>query len=403
MRSLLKRSRKALGKKDLQALPAPMLAKLIHHVGLEDAGEIVEQATTSQIERVFDEDLWKCRGPGEDETFDEGRFIVWLEVLLEGGDLRAGRRLAELSEDVLTLAFHRLILVMDTDSLAAHLSTPSYGDDDEDDVLEKTIECALSHEIGPYLVFARKHDGWDAILNALLAFDEVDHHGCACLLERCAALTENDIESADGGLQEVLSAEETLEADVAGERADRRAREGFVAPSDARSFLALAKKESIEATLQTRSRRDPVTRAYFRELDRSRPLARSDPGLAPQPKRPGRMHLLEGDPRSPTPWRPSALQRALEALAVDPELYGERMEELAFLVNVLVSGAVHAEKRAYRPGEAASAVLFVVNAGLEHLRELTGESPNEVVAKSGVVTPFRVGVRLGLLDSFRPD
>ncbi|HKP56580.1 MAG TPA: hypothetical protein VJV78_07670 [Polyangiales bacterium] len=51
-----------------------------------------------------------------------------------------------------------------------------------------------------------------------------------------------------------------LEGDVAGEREDRRAAEGFVSPADARSFLGLAR--SGEAG----DERDAITRAYFRNL-----------------------------------------------------------------------------------------------------------------------------------------
>jgi hypothetical protein len=38
----------------VQALPPAVLSKLIAHVDLEDAGEIVALATTEQLERVFE-------------------------------------------------------------------------------------------------------------------------------------------------------------------------------------------------------------------------------------------------------------------------------------------------------------------------------------------------------------
>jgi hypothetical protein len=81
----------------IQALEAPVLLRLIERVGLEDAGEIVALATTEQLERVFDEDLWQTDVPGEDERFDSGRFLVWLEVMLEAGDSFVAHKLAERS------------------------------------------------------------------------------------------------------------------------------------------------------------------------------------------------------------------------------------------------------------------------------------------------------------------
>ena len=46
----------------------------------------------------------------------------------------------------------------------------------------------------------------------------------------------------NGGLYEVLTSDETFEADVAGDREDRRAEKGHVAPSSAAAFLKLAPK-----------------------------------------------------------------------------------------------------------------------------------------------------------------
>lgn len=418
---------------EVRALPPRALAKLIDHVGLEDAGEIVQLATAEQIERVFDEDLWKSDAPGEDESFDASRFVVWLEILLEAGERAAGRRLAELPEDVLTLAFHRLAVVVDVDELAAEVAE---GDEDEGDAIEKVLEGALSHEIGSFMILARQHDGWDAIISALAALDEEDHSCCARLLGRCAALSARECED-HGGLHELLAAEEMLEADVAGARADRRAGEGFVAPSDARAFLRQARESSFEEILE--EPRDFLTRTWFRELDRkprppepaapkllgllesagvmrdgdeppsprARPAlgARKKKGAAPSVERSTPRALTAGGDPATERVRPDedaasglALRSSLERLALlDPRTHGERMEELAFLVNVLVAGATH-HGRAFRPGEAAEAVVKVASSGLEHLAQMTGREPADIVAQEGVVAAFRAGVRLGALD-----
>src|SRR5262249_55216495 len=88
------------------ALEPLALAKLIDRVGLEDAGELVAFATTEQLAHVFDEDLWNSERAGEDDRFDSGRFVLWLEVMLEGGDELLAKRMVELPEDLVTLAFH---------------------------------------------------------------------------------------------------------------------------------------------------------------------------------------------------------------------------------------------------------------------------------------------------------
>src|SRR5262249_35741058 len=88
---LLERPDLAVG---VQALPAPALARLIDAVGLEDAGEIVAFATPEQLAGVFDEDLFRSDRPGGDERFDGGRFLVWLEVMMEAGEAFVTERLA---------------------------------------------------------------------------------------------------------------------------------------------------------------------------------------------------------------------------------------------------------------------------------------------------------------------
>src|SRR5262245_5080318 len=80
----------------IQGLEPRTLARLIDHVGLADAGELIALATTEQLARVFDEDLWVSDRPGADERFDAARFLLWLEVMLEAGAAFTAARFAEL-------------------------------------------------------------------------------------------------------------------------------------------------------------------------------------------------------------------------------------------------------------------------------------------------------------------
>ena len=107
-------------------LPAPVLGKLIEHIGLEDAGELIALATTAQLERVFDDDLWRADRPAGDETFRPERFALWLRVMLDVGEDLLVQRLCELPEDLLALAIHRLVLVLDTDVVEEQLR---FGDE----------------------------------------------------------------------------------------------------------------------------------------------------------------------------------------------------------------------------------------------------------------------------------
>jgi hypothetical protein len=338
---------------------------LIAEVGLEDAAELVALASSQQLAQIFDEDLWHSAGPGEDERFDADRFLLWLQVMLEAGERFVADRLAELPRDLVTLAFQRHLLVISEDALRAELTA---GDDDAEGA-EKAFESCLSEEIDEYQLIWRGGDGWDEVLSALLAFDR-DHHAlCYDLLERCARLSQEYIED-NGGLYEVLSSEQMLESDLAGERESRRAERGYVAPSAAVAFLRLARQSLADAAVPPE--RDALTRGYFRELART-PAA---PAAAVQPKRHDLARLLEAsgvtrDTTTPPRLMSSKpegeaplLVSALQCLATDaPASFAERSEELAYLSNVLVAGG-SIDGRSLRPLEAVEHAIAAVSFGL---------------------------------------
>lgn len=346
----------------ISALSPPVLAQLIERVGLEDAGEIVAFATTEQLARVFDEDLWQSERPGEDETFDAKRFVLWLEIMLGAGEAFVAERLAELPVDLVTLALHRHVIVLDLESRLAELGT------EEAEEVDKALSNCLHEEIDVFLVVAREQEGWDTILTALLSLDREHHDLLVRILEQCCALTMDQVDDA-GGLYEVLTADKMLEADVAAEREDRRAAAGFVAPSAASAFLKLARSSSASRVTE----HDPLTRAWFRELgsitatplpskeshDSSVPdlialLRESAVVEAAPPKL-----LSSGESSEPL------LLRAMRVLATEADpAFAQRSEELAYLANVLGAGCSF-EGRRMRPIEATRAALATTNLGLE--------------------------------------
>lgn len=331
----------------VQALPAPVLGRLINEVGLADAGELVALATTEQLAEIFDHDLWRSPAPGVDERFDSGRFLLWLEVMAEAGERFVAARLAELPQDLLTLAVHRHVLVLSLADLERELA----GDDDAFDA-QKAFESCLTEELDDYQLIWRGGEGWDRLLAALLALDE-EHHGLVVrLLERCAALSSGQLDD-QGGLYDVLSSERMLEEDVAGAREERRAEAGFVAPSAARAFLRLASGPANAETPFTEH--DPLTRAYFRRLGNATDKA--------APPRASAGRLLPG--MGATSAEPLLIQ-ALRVLSQDaPATFTRRAEELSYLANVFLAGGQLGGRR-LRPIEAVELALQAADAGLRH-------------------------------------
>src|SRR5438045_6146792 len=149
----------------VRELPPPILSKLIDRIGLEDAGELVALATTEQLERVFDDDLWRAERAGGDETFRPERFALWLQVMLDAGEELLVQRLCELPLELLALAVHRLVLVLDMDVLAEQLAPG----DEEAEALAQALEASLVEEGGEVRLIARDPDVADDVGGALLA------------------------------------------------------------------------------------------------------------------------------------------------------------------------------------------------------------------------------------------
>jgi hypothetical protein len=403
----------------VRELPGAVLGKLIDRIGLEDAGELVALASTAQLERIFDDDLWRAKRAGGDETFRPERFALWLRVMLDAGEGVLVQRLRELPQDLLALAVHRLVLVMDMDVLEGQLSPG----DEEAEALERALESALVEEWEEFRLIARDPDVWDDVWNALLSLDREDHDRLRAILEQCCEMSTEYI-SGQGGLFQVLTAAEMLDSDVAAARDDRRSAEGFVSPADARAFLELAKRgEGGDA-------RDAITRAYFRRLetpaskiDAPRARAGGDPApgrgtqlaaasdvrdlasllreaevIAPPPTQPlaALTAAASPDPK-PEPSHVAAplFEQAMRDLRQrDPELFSARMRELGYLVNVWIAGGAHDGRRP-SPIEAMEATLRTCEGGmraqLEDAEPVTPERALAVLMQTPADALFRRG------------
>lgn len=380
----------------VRALPGAVLGQLIERVGLEDAGALVALASTEQLERIFDADLWRPDRAGGDETFRPERFALWLRVMLEAGEAPTVQRLCELPQDLVALAVHRLVLVVDIDLLDEQLAPG----DEEAEAIAGALENSVCEEWEEFRVIARDPDAWDDVWCALIALDRDHHDRLRALFERCRDLTLEHI-SGQGGLYQVLTADEMLDSDVAAARDDRRVAEGFISPADARAFLALARQRAGG------EERDPITRAYFRGMRETAAPATARPrgkrraaeavrDPRPDPAGPADVHELTALLQAAEVIPPSAAQplAALTAIAEDPPSgrttmpapdhlvaplfeqamrdlrqsnpgrFDERVREVGYLVNVWMAGGAH-EGRQPRPAEALDTVLRTCEAGLE--------------------------------------
>ncbi len=387
----------------IRSLDPEPLARLIDRVGLEDAGEIVAFASTEQLLGVFDTDLWRREKGGKDDEFRNERFLLWLEILFEAGEKALVSRLSDLPEDLLISAFYSHILVLNLDDLAEQEQA---WQNDDIDLADKALSDCITHELDEYCLVARKADGWDTILGAVLALYEHEPDLLHRILSRCCYASSEYIED-NGGLYDVLSAEEMLLGDAAADRDDRRAKLGYIAPSDATALFKLAVASDPDVLLHP-SGPDPITQAYFRNFDKTAPGS----GKKAKASAAGALGNLRAtaDPNGHKSNLPLLLKEAgivsdsmdypllsspgdtakhshryktifIERQKSDPDGRERRVQELIYLAN-LIEARFGTSDAPIRPVEAADTVFDILDAGLAYWETTVASSASFDAAQS---------------------
>jgi hypothetical protein len=262
----------------------------------------------------------------------------------------------------------KVVFVLDEDALRQSMED---GDEDAAWQIDKALESALTEDLDGYILFARQHHGWDAVLALLLALDR-DHRALLVrLLDRLAAVSMCLLDDLDE-LWTVLTEAESLADDVEAAREERRGKQGHVEAQAARGFLEWARRPLRQEDV--RAERDPLTRAYFRELEPlpgAFPLASASGGetvrALPENVQKTLVELGGLESSAPVGESPSSAMRMLTSALrklgeTAPEIFDERISELAYLANVLVAGHERDGLR-MTPSQAANAALCTVGFG----------------------------------------
>ncbi|HEV8394052.1 MAG TPA: DUF6178 family protein [Vicinamibacterales bacterium] len=371
-------------------LQPELLHRVIRHVGLEDAGELVALATPEQLTRVFDLDLWQAGRPGVDEQFDAARFGTWLQILLEAGSDVAAAKLAAMAPDVVIAGLAQHARVADLSAVMPYVTL-------EGELAGGRVEDqAHTCDIGGYRIVALRDNAWDAIVEVLLALQAAHPDAFHRLMIGCRAVSSSRPEAS--GMHDLLDDPDQAMFDLALDRERRREQQGYVTPAEARAFLDLARRGIARETALPGN---PLARAYFQAL--VEPVADEpvvdgpdaspadvaavvevlvDSGVLEPPVR----ALLEGAVGdAPRLARIHAALRA--AFERDVDVSVRLSGELGFLANALISGCT-LQARPFTPQEASDAVLAVCNLGLENWSAVTTD---DVLVGQDLVGVFEKG------------
>src|SRR5262245_7648462 len=339
-----------------------LLHRVIQICGLEDCGEIVALATPEQLAHVFDLDLWRAAKAGLDEQFDADRFGVWLEVLMETGAAAAAQKLGGMDVDLVVAGLAQHALVYDIGAVTPYETTDGelitfYAD------AIRVFDDGLKFDVGGYLLLAKRADSWEAIIEVLTSLDAWRPDYFHQVMQGCRALSNSGREI--DGLDDLLSEGDQAMLDLAVDREQRREKQGYVTPAQARAFLQMSRELRLGSDAMPPA--NPLARAYFRAIDDTSTTdahsassasgllasasevppapedsaeavaavfeALLDAGILAQPPR----ALLSGsEARAP---RLGHIRARLEfALDQDQGAYSARNEELAYLANTLMAG-----------------------------------------------------------------
>ncbi|MGH9764680.1 MAG: DUF6178 family protein, partial [Blastocatellia bacterium] len=379
-------------------LKPDILHRVIQTCGLEDCGELVALATSEQLARIFDLDLWRASRPGMDEQFDPDRFGLWIEVLGESGVDGAAEKLAWMDVDLVVAGLSRHVLVHDRAAV-----TPYETLDGEQIEVNSVGEDRLTFDLGGYLLVARRADSWHSIIDVLLALGEGHSNYFGRLMDGCRTLSNSGHEL--DGLDDLLADEDQARFDLAVDREGRREKQGYVTPAQARAFLQMAREArlSSKATPPLAPTANPIVQAYFQALNegtheqpgegldekpaddvdsKSGPLAMGSdatPASEDIAAASAAVHdilneagLLQQAPRGLVGGQEGhasrlSLIRAQMQLVLDhgQMTYSARSEELAYLANTLMAGC-GIQERSFTAQEASDAAVAVCNLGLEN-------------------------------------
>jgi hypothetical protein len=347
-------------------LPAGELLRHIDAVGLADAGSLMASLSPTALATVVVEAAWQD-GPAGSEL-QATVLVDWLEVWLEEGEDFAAERLAALDDDFLTLCFADLLEIEDLEIGGLQRC----GEEDDDG---QWYEVAERLVFDRFQVGVRGSDGGDVLRSALVAWWDHEPDRLLWLLGRISA--------EDGALGSPMRAA-YLRHDMAAAREQARERQGYVAMSAARAFLAMASVGELSALLSME--------AY--DPESARHLRRGQPDAGRQTSQPldhaeaadldRQLVVVDG--------RSSRLQERLrEQAAQDPVGVERAAAELAYLANVLLAGVV--DRLVSRdPQDARDHVMAICNLGLEVIEHAGGSvTPGR---EPGLIRPFLVAWRI---------
>lgn len=380
------------------SLATPVLQRLIHHVGKEDAQELMHFASPQQIRDLVEADVWQSEQPGTEEQFDPARFLEWLALWDDMSPAFLTEKLKSLGSELLALTLDAYVVVVDLNEVGV-----MGGDVD------------VFHEFG---VMPRDTEEWPPVYRLLADVWNEDQEFLEEALARCCQRRSLRTEKTH------IASNEFLQQDMAGARERHRQDQGFVTPETAAQVLTQMRSSSLDSLLievryelltglqlQAQRRRQQLAGARAWTGDRSTDVQDGvDGSPADSNWRELDSLLMEAQIINPSPANKLlASPDLLEELFLKQQLrqladtttaaLDDRLNEIVHLGNVLMAGCSRQGRR-FTESEAADCVYATCNLGLRYCLELEPWDDEQTMLREfleqepGLIKAFRIGFHL---------
>jgi hypothetical protein len=376
----------------IQRLEGTSLAKLVQHLGKEDAQPLLQYATPEQITDLIEIDAWQSPAPGVDETFSPEKFLEWIELWSEAGPAQLTTQLRNLGTQLFALTLDKFVVVVDI----FEIGVSGFVD---------TFDC--------FGVMPKDDEHWPLLFQFLCEIWEEDPafleeaFGYCC--QRRSLVVEKTYSVAN----------ENLAPDVEGNRDRHRRERGYVTTLSASAYLSRLKASNL-AELLLELTYDPYTAMQLQrrrtgaapektstEATPAAAFAYADSAHLQQELAELLEPILADTPRidalrleAPERLQQTYIEQQLQLLGQrDTAALEQRFREVVYLGNVLMEGTSLHGKR-LTEAEATSCVYHTCNLGLNYCVHIAPWDEESVLLQElmeqepGLIKCFNIGYLL---------
>ncbi len=252
-------------KEIIPQLSPNVLKKLIHHIGLEDSGAVINAISDNQFLDVLDLDLWKNFSLGKGEEFDPCRFLIWIEILLEQGELFCAKKLILLGTEYLSTCLSYFVFVLNRDESFLQMDILQLGWYKDKYLLSVIENLENNHRIGDYVFYGKDEGGWDIIIAALECLVKEDFRFFEVLTYELYQQTMSNLSDSED-LSSIMDKKEQAQDDFHEAYELRIKEKGFISSMDSFYYLNYTKKLNFkEQDLEPNAHR--ISKSYFNHFN----------------------------------------------------------------------------------------------------------------------------------------